>query len=117
MATAQFTQERHSQRHKVILPITLVANATGQKGLVPASALDFSSDGLRIQTTVRLSVGQTITVEFEKGGSRRTFKVVWAKSAGALQPGQAGLISLTSDCECETSSTSLPELEPVDKAA
>ena len=97
MATAHVILDRRSRRHKVIMPISLVANSEGERSLVPASALDFSSGGLRIQTSVRLSIGELIHVQFEKDPIYlRQYRVVWTKPAGALRPSQAGLRSLTS---------------------
>jgi hypothetical protein len=75
------------------MPITLVANPKGERALVPASTLDVSSRGLRIQAPVWLSVGELIHVQFEKqSNDLRHYKVVW--TGGGLRPGQAGLRSL-----------------------
>jgi hypothetical protein len=94
MATPHVVRDRQSPRDKVIMPITLVANPAGQRALVPASVLDFSVDGLRIQTSVRLSIGELIHVQFaEDPAGPRLYEVVWTKPAGALRPGQAGLRS------------------------
>lgn len=94
MAKPHFVRDRQSPRDKVIMPITLVADPKGHKTLVPASALDFSLGGLRIQTSVRLSIGELIHVQFDKDlTGTKQYEVVWTKPAGALRPGQAGLRS------------------------
>jgi hypothetical protein len=92
MATGQVILDRRSRRHKVMMPIALAANPEGERAFVPASALDFSSGGLRIQTSVRLSTGELIYVRFENDPTDlRQCKVVWTKPGGGLRPGQAGL--------------------------
>jgi len=87
--------ERRCQRDKVIMPVGLVADPLGKQTLVPATTLDISEGGLRIQTSIRLSVGELIHVQFE-GESRdlRRYQVVWSRSGNALRPGQAGLRDL-----------------------
>ena len=95
MPTDHFVSDRQSPRNKVIMPITLVADPKGEGALVPASTLDVSSRGLRIQAHVRLSVGELIHVQFEKQSTDlRQYRVVWSKAGGGLWPGQAGLRSL-----------------------
>jgi hypothetical protein len=118
MTTPHVIRDRQSRRDKIIMPITLVADPEGERALVPASALDFSSDGLRIQTSVRLSIGELIHVQFEKDSTGlRQYEVVWTKSAGALRPGQAGLRSLESACKTMPGPKTLSSIEPVIKAA
>jgi hypothetical protein len=100
------------------MPITLVANLDGQTALIPASALDFSLGGLRIQTSVRLSIGELIHVQFEQDPTAiKQYEVVWTKSAGALLPGQAGLRSRESDRKTMPLPTDLASLETLANAA
>ena len=97
MATDHVMPDRQSRRDKVIIPITLLADPKGERALVPASTLDVSSRGLRIQAHVRLSVGELIYVQFEKQSTDlRQYRVVWSKAGGSLWPGQAGLRYLKS---------------------
>jgi len=97
MATDNFIPDRQTQRDKVIMPITLVANPEGERALVPALTLDFSSDGLRIQAHVRLCIGEVVHVQFEKeSDDLKQYTVVWTKATGGLRPSQAGLRSLKS---------------------
>jgi hypothetical protein len=118
MATVDPILERRSRRHKVIMPIALVANPDGERALVPASALDFSLDGLRIQTSVRLSIGELIHIQLEKDPTElRQYKVVWTKPDGALRPAQAGLRSLESACDATPGPLTLASIDPLTKAA
>jgi Tfp pilus assembly protein PilZ len=100
------------------MPIALVANPEGERALIPASALDFSSGGLRIQTSVRLSVGELIHIQFVKDPSDlRQYQVVWTKPAGALRPSHAGLRFLKSACKTIPAPLPLPSLGPMLNAA
>jgi hypothetical protein len=82
------------------MPVALVANLEGEKTMLPACLLDVSTEGLRIQTSVRLSVGELVNIQFEKAPSGlRQYEVVWTKAAGALYPGQAGLRAVKTACE------------------
>ena len=114
MTTPHVIPDRRSPRDKVIMPITLVAKPEGERTLIPASTLDFSSGGLRIQTSVRLSIGELIHVQFEKDPTDlRQYQVVWTRPAGALRPGQAGLKSLKSACKTMPGPITLSSTEPV----
>jgi hypothetical protein len=118
MATIHPILERRSRRHKAIMPIALVANPDGERALVPATALDFSSDGLRIQTSVRLSIGELIHVQFEtEPNELRQYTVVWTKPYGALRPGQAGLKSLLPACETVPSPLAFLSMDSLNEAA
>ena len=118
MATAHVYRDRQSPRDKVIMPITLVANLDGETALIPASALDFSLGGLRIQTSVRLSIGELIHVQFEQDPAAiKQYEVVWTKSAGALRPGQAGLRYLKSSLKIIPGPIPLSTIQPVINAA
>jgi hypothetical protein len=82
------------------MPVALVARREGEKTMLPACVLDVSTDGLRIRSSVRLSVGELVNIQFEKASSGlRQYEVVWTKPAGALYPGQAGLRALKTACE------------------
>ena len=97
MTTPHVSPNRRSTRDKAMMPITLVANLEGERVLIPASTLDFSPSGLRIQTSVRLSIGELIYVQFEEDPAiLRQYVVVWTRPAGALRPSQAGLRSVKS---------------------
>ena len=92
MATTNFVIPRQSPRSKVIQPITLVANGEGEQIMVRAATMDFSSGGLRIHSPVSLIIGQQIYVLFASHPSDpRPCKVMWAKPAGSILPGEAGL--------------------------
>lgn len=80
--------------------------------------MDSSLGGLRIQTPVRLRIGEIIHVQFEDDPTHlRQYKVVWTKSAGALMPSQAGLRSLKSADKTMPQPITLPSFEPERKAA
>ena len=113
MATEHFTADRHLTRERVIMPIALMANQSTSSGSIPASTLDFSPGGLRIQTSIRLSVGELIRVQFDNDPSDlRHYKVVWTKTGNALRPGQAGLRSLKSPYRTELRLMPWPNVEP-----
>ena len=80
--------------------------------MIPASTLDVSSGGLRIRTLIRLSVGKLVNVQFQSDRSGlRQYEVVWAKSAGARCPGQAGLRAVRSASQTPPASLGLSRLE------
>lgn len=97
MAALHVISTRRSRRYKVIMPISLIGDHEGERFVIPASTLDISMGGLRIEASVRLRLGEIVHVQFQQDptGFRR-FQVVWTKPAGALRPSQAGLISLKS---------------------
>jgi hypothetical protein len=118
MATDHVIQDRQSRRDKVIMSIRLVANPEGERVLVPATTLDFSSGGLRIQALVRLSIGEIIHVQFENESTDlRRYQVVWTKAAGGLQPSQAGLRCVKSAGKTIAWPLTLSSNEPGLKAA
>ncbi len=117
MATPFARPDRQSPRNKVIMPIALVANPEGERTFIPAATLDLSLGGLRIQTPVRLSIGELIQVQFENDPANiRQYKVVWIKPAGGLLPSQAGLKSLKS-AKTMPAPITLPSTGPETKAA
>lgn len=100
MATVNYVSDRRSPRQKVVMPVALVAHREGEKTMLPACVLDVSTHGLRIRTSVRLSVGELVNIQFEKASSGlRQYAVVWAKPAGALYPGIAGLRAVKTACK------------------
>ena len=114
MATEHFqvNADRHLRRDRVIMPIALVENSSGRTTSIPASTLDFSPGGLRIQTSVRLSVGELIHVQFDNDSTDlRHYKVVWTKAGNVVRPGQAGLRSLKSPYRTELRLTPWPNVE------
>jgi hypothetical protein len=100
VANVDYVSDRRSPRQKVVMPVALVAHLEGKKTMLPACVLDVSTDGLRIRTSVRLSAGELVDIQFEKASSGlRQYEVVWTKPAGALYPGQAGLRAVKTACE------------------
>jgi len=113
MTVAHFNRSRRLPRHKVIVPITIVANREGERAFVPASSLDSSTVGLRIQTSIRLSIGELIHVQFDDDPmDLRQYTVVWTKPKNALRPGQAGLRSLKSRRKPLLGPKVMPSIEP-----
>jgi hypothetical protein len=95
------------------MPIALVGNPEGSTTLTPASTLDFSSDGIRIQASVRLCIGELIHVQFDDDPmDLRQYTVVWTKPKNALRPGQAGLRSLKSRRKPLLGPKVMPSIEP-----
>ena len=118
VATIDFIADRRSPRQKVVIPIALVADVDGERTMVPASALDVSSGGLRIRTSVCLSVGELVNVQFEESPSGlRQYEVVWTKPAGALWPGVAGLRAAKSAGGTLLAPAALSHVEPQISAA
>ena len=92
MATTIFVIPRQSPRHKVIEPVTLVANAEGEQIMVRAATKDFSYGGLRVHSPVSLTIGQRIDVLFGTHHSDpQPCQVMWTKPTGSILPGEAGL--------------------------
>ncbi len=88
MVAPSFPTDRRSPRQKAMIPITLVPNPDSSTG-VPATTLDISPLGLRIQTVVSLTTGQRIAVIFDD--ALEFCQVVWTKPGGSLQPGEVGV--------------------------
>ena len=91
MPTGKASVKRQSRRQKHIAPIELVANAEGTATLIPASTLDFSTGGLRIQTSIRLSVGGIIHIQFDHDPTdRRQYRVAWTKAGNCPASAENG---------------------------
>lgn len=90
----QAAQEVHRRAGRIPsrLPITLhfeVGEATAEQA---ASTIDFSPQGLRIQTGTALKLGQSVSVVCPWGETPfGNYRVVWVRTAGAHRPTEAGL--------------------------
>lgn len=83
---------RRFQRTPARVPVELVATEGMEQFEQPASIMDVSQAGLRIQTGPRLTPGQFLHVFL--AGRARPFahcRVVWSQSHGGALPSVAGL--------------------------
>lgn len=84
--------DRRFPRVYARFPVDLVPSGTQGKCGQPASVIDVSPGGLRIQTCPRLDRGQVLHVFHE--GLATPFarcRVVWAQTHGSALPSEAGL--------------------------
>ena len=92
METAVPFSTRNHQRVSRNLPITLLLDTKHAEAECPASTINMSARGLKIQTTTELNLGQTLEVLTENTGSRLAHcRVVWIRQQGSETPFEAGL--------------------------
>lgn len=92
METAVPFSTRHNQRVPRTLPITLLLDFKDSEIEHAASTINMSERGLKIQTWVELTRGQTLEVLTENSGSRLAHcRVVWVHHQDANPPFEAGL--------------------------
>lgn len=92
METAVPFSTRNCQRVLRSLPITLLLKSKHAQCEYPASTVNMSEHGLRIQTWAELDRGQTLEVLTENTGSRLAHcRVVWVQRQECEPPFEAGL--------------------------
>jgi hypothetical protein len=81
---------RTEKREFIALPVRATGiDADGNTFRSPVCTLDLSSNGARIHGLRDLSVGQTLTLEYQNNKVR--YEVVWTGVPGTPRAGQAGL--------------------------
>lgn len=83
---------RRFQRSYMRFPVDLVSFGTPGGFQAPASVVDMSQGGLRVQTGLPLIPGRLIHVF--QGGEKGPFafcRVVWTQTHGGARPSEAGL--------------------------
>lgn len=90
-AAVPFSTRNH-QRVPRTFPITLLLNSRTTGIEHPASTINMSESGLRIQTSAALDQGQTLDVLTENTGSRLAHcRVVWVQPQKSEPVYEAGL--------------------------
>jgi len=92
METAVPFSTRHNQRVPRTLPITLLLDQKDSEMEYPASTINISERGLKIQTWAELTRGEMLEVLTENSGSRLAHcRVVWVNHQDSGPPFEAGL--------------------------
>ena len=97
MGASQRPDARRSERVASRIPVTLLAKSMGLEFEQPASTIDLSKHGLRIQTfeplnpARPLSPGQPVCVLGSRGARLKYCQVVWVRAVESDGPVQAGL--------------------------
>jgi len=92
METAVPFSTRNHQRVPRTFPITLLINSRTDGIEHPASTINMSENGLRIQTSAEIGQGQTLDVLTENAGSRLAHcRVVWVQPQNGEPIYEAGL--------------------------
>src|SRR5215470_8342095 len=87
---------RTERREFIALPVRAAGiDANGKAFRSPVCTLDLSSKGARIHGLRDLSVGQTLTLEYQNNKVR--YEVVWTGAPGTPRAGQAGLRRIDTD--------------------
>jgi len=102
VGAGQHPNARRSERVASRIPVTLLANSMGLEFEQPASTINLSKHGLRIQTLDSLSSarpvnpGQALYVLTSHGARLGYCRVVWVQAVESDRPVQAGLEFLAS---------------------
>ncbi|HEV2350203.1 MAG TPA: PilZ domain-containing protein [Terriglobia bacterium] len=92
METAVPFSTRNHERIFRTLPITLLLDYRDKETEYPASTINMSEHGLKIQTRAALDRGQTLEVLTENTGSRLAHcRVVWVHQQDSEPAFEAGL--------------------------
>ena len=84
--------ERRSRRRTERIPLTLLMKNQGREFERSAATVNFSEEGLRVQTTAPLSEGQIVFVFSGRGFSPLGYcQVVWVREADRAHRTEAGL--------------------------
>jgi hypothetical protein len=89
MSAGLSSEPRRARRIPVRIPISLIPNPLAGRTLCAAAALDMSELGLRIQSEVALTLGQS--VEILLGNRPERCRVAWVGAAGSYRECEAGL--------------------------
>jgi PilZ domain len=95
MPDATATNRRQSERRAVAKSFVLFVDSDRDKIANNAFAIDLSSLGTRIRSTVKLVPGQLVTIVPKEGSEQAiSSRVIWVGAPGSQRAGEAGIAFL-----------------------